>query len=425
MKSKNSSKIILCVLTFLYIFSLTLFGSFDSTMLVGAILTFLLLLIPNYRHIFGSYVKKIKNYKIVFIVGLIIIWALITVMINQTEDYSYLITFFHLLLTLFIGIELATYYKYKGCADKIVNVIVICFLIQTVLQWFFLFFPEISQSFNFLRGGGEKLELLQEQYGGKRGIALSGAGFFSLASSYGIVLLLYCSKYNSLFAKRTVLRTVLFFFLLTGTFFAGRTGFIALLFIPLLFFKNNSKVDKKEIAKAFITLLTCLICIFALFSLGGSNEKISRLYDYSFELGTNWFNNGELGSTSTDSLLGMYDVEIPFKTFMIGDAQYNVANESGNKSYYKGVDPGYLRKIFYFGIIGVILSFLLQLFIYGDSLKKNRVFILLFLYMVILEFKGEIIGLNMMTNSVLILSVISADYVQNIRRKLLDENEKE
>lgn len=423
MKVKSSSKIMLCVLTFLYIFGLKLFGPIDSTMLVGFILTFLLLVRPNYRWAFVEYIKKIRNYKIVFVIGLLVMWTLAVIFIDQTHDYSYLITVFHLLFVIFVGVELATYFKYKGCADKIVNTIIVCFLIQTALQWIFLFLPDFSRSFNFLRNSGGKLELLQEHYDGRRGLALSGAGFFSLSSSYGMALLLYCSKYNSLFSKRTVLRTMLFFFLLTGTFFAGRTGFIALLFIPFLFFKTISKINKREVLKVFITLLTCSICVFALFSLGGSNERISRLYDYSFELGTNWFDNGELGSTSTDSLLSMYDVEISFKTFMIGDARYNMIDEYGNKSYYKGVDPGYLRKIFYFGIIGVILSFALQIAIYGGSFKKNKLFIILFIYMMVLEAKGEIIGLNLMTNSMIMLMVVCAYYMDNKDGRIVQKNE--
>ena len=389
----------LILLMFMYIFAFKIYSIIDSSIIVGIYLFIFMLKNTKYKKkIFANLKNK---YFLTLFVGmlLVLIWSMLTLVFNNSFDLTYIKTLIHLYINLGIGYALFFYYDYKNRKYDIVNHILVVFLIQSCLQWFFFLFPSISKLFNIFRT--QSMILNNLKYAGYRGLAISSTGFFGLSSAYGLISIIYFIKYNTLF-KNNMLKYMIFLLLYSGTFFAGRTGFVALPFFLILIFldikKQNKKKEenKKNIKQIGIVLLVFL----SLILLTTRIPKFAKMYNYTFELVKNVFSGNGFFTTSTDKMFDMYDVEISPKTFLIGDGKYTVL-VNGEQKYYRRTDIGYLRKILYFGIIGTLLSFLFEVFIFNKKLKKEH--LLLFIFLMVLELKGEIIGISILLNSILLL----------------------
>ena len=128
--------------------------------------------------------------------------------------------------------------------------------------------------------------------------------------------------------------------------------------------------------------------------LPNSNIEIDTISEFGFEV-FRMIMEGNSSSHSTDSMISMYDT-MPDNliTWMIGDSQWSLPNGA----YYKEVDIGYLRNIFYFGIIGsfffyfynfiILKKCILRGKIFGETTKW--VFVSLLMYTIILNFKGTV-----------------------------------
>lgn len=403
------------LLTFMYIFAFKIYSIIDSSILVMVGLMIFALINKEYRI---RVIKEIfSKYSLCIIICLIVIvcWSIFTTLINTSYDFSYIKTLIHLSISIITGIELIAYFKYKGKQDKIVNCIIIAFIIQSLLQWIFFLFPDFSKLFNIFRT--ESMTMNNIKYSGRRGLSISSSGFFGLSSAYAIVSILYVTKYNTLF-KNYIVKFLMFILMFSGTLFAGRTGFVALPFIFIILLvkaiKNRKELLAKINKKTIILLFISVVVIIAILIATSQSKKFSDMYSHAFELVNNILSGKGLTTTSTDKLFEMYNRDIPVKTFFIGDGKYTVANQE-NGSYYMNTDVGYLRKIFYFGIVGLIFSFILQYFLL-DIKKKEWQKIYIFVFLAVLELKGEIIGINIIVNSIILL------YTNTIK---INEKEKE
>ena len=123
-------------------------------------------------------------------------------------------------------------------------------------------------------------------------------------------------------------------------------------------------------------------------------ESIKLLLDdsvfrYAFQLFYNYKEYGEVESSSTNRMLEMWTEHFSFFTFLVGDGKF--LNADG--SYYRHVDIGYLRQLFYGGFVFVGYSlYVVWKFIMGYfkpiNFKKRHFEIILFIYLLIVHTKG-------------------------------------
>lgn len=387
------------IIAFMYIFGFKI-SIIDSTILIGVILTGYMLCNKRYLNIF---IKKISNKNFIYFsiaFALLFVWSLIAIEINQTQDFTYIKVLVHLIIVLCIGYEIISFYELKGKKNEIVNYIIISFIIQSIFQWIFFIFPSLSKVFNIFRS--QSMIQNSIKYSGYRGIAITTSGFFSLSSAYAFTIVLFFTKYNTIIFKNKIIKYICFLILLSGTFFAGRTGFLGLVFaLILILFRKRNKIRILKF-KEVLAILMIILVIVNFFNLGKKNKRITQLYNFAFELVNNYNKGKGLTTTSTTKLLKMYKREISLKTFIIGDGKYTIVNSDGKTSYYMNTDVGYIRKILYFGSIGLVFSLIFQYYLFGKS-KKTKEGLLFLLLLMVLELKGEIIGLNIMVNSIVIL----------------------
>lgn len=343
-------------------------------------------------------ILNLKNKYFVYIVLGAFFMAIYSLLISTISNQLQLEKFY-VYISQIIGfsISVIVFSSFKSKISKIGYYLVYVFVIQSVIQiisFGSLGFHSVVQMFQF-----DAEKEIAEVYGGIRGNAISGRLFFELAASYGLVLII-CA-YNILDSKKVKIESVVTFILLfIGSFFVGRTSLIGALFALLLMVL----IKKKQMLFFHFVFKTILIsiCIGWLFFIFLPEdiqfEVTNRLLPWVFEL---FYTYKDTGTAHSDSLShlseDMYNIDITLQEWMIGSGNYT--NLDG--TYYKYTDSGYLRQILFFGILGSFLNFIYTIsFFYNPyiSNKKNgnklmiNFLIIVLLYMLILQYKGEILG---------------------------------
>ena len=93
-----------------------------------------------------------------------------------------------------------------------------------------------------------------------------------------------------------------------------------------------------------------------------TDPQIQKNMRFGFEGFFNYFEKGDFNYGSTETLKNMYVLPDNAKTWIIGDAYFNnpawidpYYTGEITEGYYKNTDIGYLRFIFYFGIVGLLM----------------------------------------------------------------------
>lgn len=414
------SRIFDIIITFFYIFGFSFKNGtgLDSTMLVFAFLCFKALYGKKYFNLLIKFFRTSYFRNIVICYFLINILCIFSIFANDTNDYSFLKTFFHMFFLIVTGCLLFVYFSSKCKSKYIVENVVICFIVQTIIEWLAYIFPSIKNIVNYTKSYATIIK--GQSYSGIRGNALAASDFFGLSVSYACILLLFFSKKNSIFKSNKFIRLLLYTFIVSGTFFAGRTGFIGLLIalVYLVFTRLNIK-EKNFYSSGFkvkkITFYILPIILISFLFLSrflnefSQNEKALNLLNFAFQLIISKKTTGSINVSSLQSLEHMYRIKIPFITYIIGDGRYTLENGK----YYMGTDVGYLRVILFIGFVGMISLLIMEMFIIaplkGDE-RKLKFFIIILL--LILNFKGEVIVWSQILLSMILLFVLQDIFIE-------------
>lgn len=177
--------------------------------------------------------------------------------------------------------------------------------------------------------------------------------------------------------------------LFAANMFVGRTGFFgfALAIFYLMWYEGREMV-----VMILKILFVCCLVFFILYRFLPSSV-ISTLNDsvftYAFQILYNFNETGQLTSNSTDRVQEMWNESFDIFTFLLGDGQF--INPDG--TYYRHVDVGFLRQLFYGGIGYVVYSGmcsyrLLTGFSKHTSIDKYKLEIVTMLYLLIIHAKG-------------------------------------
>ena len=190
-------------------------------------------------------------------------------------------------------------------------------------------------------------------------IAVANTQYANMAVMYGIAFLsaltLPFSKRSALYQRKFLYYSIIFTILVAGI-LSARTFFLILLFSFVYFFYLLWK--KKGIRVLWYGGGVVLVVSFLL--IGGymvlKNSEYERTFQWMFEWYINLKENGSLETSSSNRLKEMYFWPEDLKTWLVGDGRFQ--NENG--SFYKSTDAGYLRNLFYWGILGGLLFYFVQ-----------------------------------------------------------------
>ena len=137
---------------------------------------------------------------------------------------------------------------------------------------------------------------------------------------------------------------------------------ISLTYLGIVTIKQTTNIEHNYLRmwKWFLGISTIVIPLTILSY--NSNPQLRKNMRFGFEGFFNYFEKGEFHYDSNETLKGMYVWPDNMKTWIIGDAYFNNPYYSDphytgqvTEGFYKNTDVGYLRFIYYFGVIGLLV----------------------------------------------------------------------
>ncbi len=279
---------------------------------------------------------------------------------------------------------------------KLLEIIVLVFFVQGVISLIFYFIPNLYTSFTSLLNTDVSQNLYERLHLSEIRLMGIGNAFFNGVIKYGICfIILTFLRYNqnSIFSQRGGVFLFLYLFFIIVGVMTGRTFFIVILMsILVIIFYESKRVDKFIVKLIFtpIIILLLLVPFFFVFKSYVDIDRLNKTLDFVFELFNSYEQSGSFATTSSDATLNMYVWPNSLSTWFFGDGKF--INSDG--SYYMHTDVGYLRYIYYFGILGTSIYFYIQfkMLAYFSRLAKEKnlsfMAMLLLVWIIILNLKG-------------------------------------
>ena len=313
----------------------------------------------------------------------VLFFSFITLIVNQTSEFGIGTTPIIYSLSFFSAIGVIGITKsYEP--QKFIDLLVAAVALQMLLGLFFFINPNIESSVNSLL---VQSDLAKESMEDSFSIRIRGLGtaFFSSGVVNCIALIVIALYYNP---SRKIYLFFYFLIVLIGIFMSRTTIIGFLISIPILLKRLN--VSFKSVMIGTFALIGTLYVIGT--NLKNSEEqKYLNLFNFGFAIINDYEDSKKLNTGDLDAI--SYNGRLPnnIKTWVIGDGLL-ADPMNPTTAYYKGVDQGYLRSLYFFGILGT-LSLLVGYYLEVLQVvrhNKNKLFYLLFFLYVIIMYKGLI-----------------------------------
>jgi len=385
---KRITIIITGIITSLYFFPIefTFFPGVNTKMML-AIVGVLFLLLDNLNR------RNILMYKEIFTASIFaVLFSFIcyySVVYNNTDDYTYSTYIVSMAVWLggafavcriihmvhgYISIKLVVNYLVWVCAVQCV----LALLIDNIISFKIFVDTYISGTVT----DTESMNRLNRLYGIGAALDVAGTRFAAILVMIAVLI----SNDNEIKANKKQIAMYVFLFVLIaiiGSMIARTTTigmFMAIIYI--LYTTGVLRVRRSNL-KLFgvfvgVLLLSLVVCVLLYHKVPAARS----LFRFAFESFFNWMETGQWKSNSTDMLQGMWFWPESLKTWIIGDGYF--AGPSG-KGYYMGVDVGYLRFIYYCGILGLSVFSLFFVYLSVACYQKfpNHKHLFLFLFVLV------------------------------------------
>lgn len=344
-------------------FILTAFPLANSKMILAAIGVILLGITLTKRGN-GFFDKDFLNLSLwAFAISLI---AFISITINHTPDNTF--TTYFMSMWVWLGGAYAIVRLIKALHGGVsvplmVNYLLSVCVLQCILALVFDYFPDASQWHASTFSGEGYMGNTDEDRLHGIGCSLDVAGFRFAAvivmASYITYLLFKNNKYWSVI----IYLCSIFFITVVGDIISRSTIIGVGVALSFLFIISFTQRGNGRLLMIMVAIMAIAIIISSY--LYNTNEVFKDNLRFGFEGFFSLFEKGEWQSNSNDILKNMIVWPDNTKTWLIGDGYIN--NPADNSldtfdpyyvgkifgGYYMGTDIGYLRYIFYFGIIGL------------------------------------------------------------------------
>lgn len=315
--------------------------------------------------------------------------SLLSMSLNSSTDIQFV--FYPVSLVLILISSYAVVKLFKFDSRTILIAFVYAIVIQNILSLLMFVMPELSQFLNDYQNISE-LDLLKLDELSEMRLLGFGSSYFGsgIINCVGLLFIAFLYLEEKITYKKL---TYVLLFLVTA--FIGilkaRTTFLGVI-LALIYISTRDRLKSIKFLIQF--LFISLFIGFLVFSI---LEKLVPNFDvlmsFGFEMFENYFRYGSLESNSTDELTEMYTLPNDVNTWIIGDGHWNSLTK-GDFTYYKNTDVGYLRMIYYFGLLGTLYYFLFHFkFLKMISAKMKNLnfkYLLIFsgILLVVLNFKG-------------------------------------
>lgn len=311
-----------------------------------------------------------KEFRVPRNVLLIVVFAIlvsivgfISIIYNSTTDYVYSTYVVSMLVWLSAAYAICCIIKQVHSrldVEIIIQYIISVSLAQCVLAQFIDVMPNLKTYVDmYIEQGQVFLNEVDRLYGIGANLDVAGTRF-----AVALIVLVYMLYVNKKLHGKYLWYYICAYILIAvlGSMIA-RTTYVGIVISILFLLCANLfsfKITKRGTKVIGVVLLLMAISVPASIYLYNVNPNFHKLSRFAFEGFFNLAETGEWTIASSERLMTMYIFPDNFKTWIIGDGYFNnpvnvdpyyVGEITGG--YYKGTDVGYLRFIFYFGLIGL------------------------------------------------------------------------
>lgn len=309
--------------------------------------------------------EEARSYMILSALALVVSFAaFFSITINNTPDatyVSYIGSMWVWLSAAYVVIQTIRWVHGEASLALLCNYIIAVCVAQCVIAIAIDQYPAVRTVFDSIQGRQVWLQSVDRLYG--LGATLDTAGIrFSVAE----VMIAYMLTT----IDRTKQRGYMFLYIISfivlvviGNMMARTTSVgtvLAILYLVMRFGSDASlSAARGKVIKWFVVTIVITIPVVTFFY--NTNEAIHDSLRFGFEGFFNLFENGEWKIGSNDTLKGMVVFPDNMHTWIVGDGYFLNPKDTDpyytgeiTIGYYKNTDIGYLRFIFYFGIIGLL-----------------------------------------------------------------------
>lgn len=392
------------VLYFLFLYSVQFVfipGAIGTRVLIGLVGFVLALPVMLTKLRSGKFNIGRGQFRILIGLGLIWCMSILANLFNGTSDRSIASYVISLVVILFAGYAIARSTKAvygRATFETASRYVIIAVVVQMVIALLMFVVPAFQ---NVILSLSPQTDLSLSLFDETEGFRILGFGalFFAAGVINGFALILIAAMMKS--ERRPLSMFFLIFSFLLITFIGSMmsrttllgTGLgIGVMFWNTRLFRLKLSLRLQRSVKVMV-MISCLIVGLVMSLPETVREPMANAMEFGFEMFYNYFEQGEMSTTSTDQLGSMYDVyPTNLRTWVIGDGLW-ITDPSDLTSYYAGVDVGYIRLVFYFGIIGTLCFFYYQLVMLLDIYARIGreyliVIVTLFIYILALNLKG-------------------------------------
>lgn len=353
-----------------------------------------------------KYVKRIVNtilhspikYFVVCYV-LLFLLALILPVVQRTFDFSYLsnqIFAFpkEAIRILFLLIVFWKYVSPDGDYKLYIKYYLLSCCLYVAFTGILLICPDLKMFlYNVIKESEHsKAVALQADYVTRYGWSGFSGFEHTLKCTWGVCLSLFLIVDN--IKSKNIDLYVICAVMLIGNLFYGRSGFLVSICILFVFVM----ILLKKQVKIFTFLVVAALLAAGLLGIAAIlNSEVRVWFEWAFALFINFFEEGRIGTTSTDILLNNMFFMPELKTILFGDGMYT----GTDGLYYLNTDVGFMRTLLFGGIIFLIVRYLMMTgllcgFVHYKSvnlkkLSKYFVVVAFVIILVLFELKGEIV----------------------------------
>lgn len=325
--------------------------------------------------------------------------AFISITINHTPDNTF--TTYFMSMWVWLGGSYAVIRLIKAIHGGISVQLVVSYLLavcvlQCILALVFDNFPAASQWHKSTFSGEGYMGNTDEDRLHGIGCSLDVAGFRFASVIVMASYITYLSFRKNKYFPVVIYLCAIFFITIVGDMISRSTivGIgvaLSFLIIISIFQRGNSRLF---MIIASVIAITVVISTY----LYNTNEVFKDNLRFGFEGFFSLFEKGEWQTNSNDILKNMVVWPNNAKTWLIGDGYINNPIDNSLETfdpyyvgeiyggYYKGTDIGYLRYIFYFGLVGLVAFSLFFIQVCAICIRRFEIFKWMFIMMLAINF---------------------------------------
>ena len=308
------------------------------------------------------------------------LWALgvslagfVAVVYNDTHDYTYVTYAMSMWVwagAAYVLVELIRKVHGKISVELVAHYLIAVCVLQCILALLIDRIPAFEQAVNSVVSGLGFVELdalskTERLYGIGASLDVAGTRFSAILVMIAFLVTRLENKKQNLYLPFYII--AVFIIGVVGNMMSRTTTVGLILFIVYLVYKSRIYVLKisPEVKTIFYWLMgSLLVLIPILIYLYHTDMDVRNNLRFAFEGFFSLAEKGRWDVHSNEILMNMYVFPDNLKTWIIGDGYFENPYYSDSEpyyvgpkmgGYYMGTDVGYLRFIFYFGVIGLFI----------------------------------------------------------------------